>query len=457
MPPVEKRAQKGYHNYNTPKRALEGEFSLDRREFISGLALTPFGFGKASQDPLAKLVDGCAAPPLIGAGVIARRGDGQIAYAKAAGSSLRGQSLKAFELDSAFRVASVSKLVTSAAFMALVDNGAIDLDQDVSGKLGFSLRHPAFPDQVITARMLLSHTSGLRNGPNYPVPIGQKLADVLLPDRPNFAEGAWWSPPDQVPGVYFAYADVNFAVIAQVIEKVTNQRFDLYMRQGVFAPLAMDAGFNWSGVSQAARDRAATGCRWTDGQWRAEIDSDLAPAPHIRLVANKAQPGLTVADYRLGDNGFVFSPQGGLRSSLWDMDRLARLYSAKGQWNGQQVVSSAGLESISRPVWRFDLDQENGLTDGGVWRAYGLGVEIPTDVSGRNGDQFFGAGSDDWRGHLGDAYGWLTGLFWNIHDGSSLVWAINGAPETGRAPGRRCALSRWEEEAIDIGLAALSV
>ena len=228
------------------------------------------------------------------------------------------------------------------------------------------------------------------------------------------------------------------------------------MREGVFAPLGMDAGFNWSGVSQATRNRVATGCRWMDGRWRAEIDDDLAPAPHIRLVVNKDRPNLTVADYRLGENGFVFSPQGGLRLSLWDMDRLARLYAAKGVWNGQQVVSSTGLEAISQPVWRFDSDKENGLTDGGVLRAYGMGVEIPTGLVGRDGDQFFGDGSDDWRGHLGDAYGWLTGLFWNIRDGSSLVWALNGAPETGRAPGRRCALSRWEEDAIDIGLAALS-
>ena len=54
---------------------------------------------------------------------------------------------------------------------------------DVSGPLGFRLRHPAWPDAAITARMLLTHTSGLRNGPSYPVPLGHRLSEA-------FAEGS---------------------------------------------------------------------------------------------------------------------------------------------------------------------------------------------------------------------------------------------------------------------------
>jgi hypothetical protein len=168
------------------------------------------------------------------------------------------------------------------------------------------------------------------------------------------------------------------------------------------------------------------------------------------------QPNLSLADYRLGENGFVFSPQGGLRLSLSDMDRLAQLFAAKGRWRGKALVSAKALEAMIQPVWRFDRALANGLTDGGVLRAYGLGTEMSSQTPGQDGDQFFGQASVDWRGHLGDAYGWLTGLFWNVKDGSSLVWAVNGTPETGRAPGHRCALSRWEEDAIDIGLGALN-
>ena len=429
---------------------------MDRRSFVSGLALSPMAVGRQPTAMLDRLIGGNHAPPLIGAGVIARRASGQVAFAGAAGASVRGESLRPFELDSPFRVASVSKMVAAAGLMKLVDQGRLDLDQDVSGPLGFALRHPAWPAKVLTARMLLSHTSGLRNGPNYPVPLGNRVEDVLLSGTPAYADGAWWSPPDQVPGVFFAYADVNFVLVAQLIERMTGQRFDLYMRKVLLGPLGLDAGYNWSGVSQVARDRAASGCRWIEERWRTQVDDSLAPAPQIRVMPAPEYPDLTLADYRLGENGFVFSPQGGLRLSLNDMDRLAQLFAAKGRWRGRALVSEKALEAMIQPVWRFDAALANGLTDGGVLRAYGLGAEMSSDAAGIDGDQFFGANSEDWRGHLGDAYGWLTGLFWNVKDGSSLVWAVNGTPETGRAPGRRCALSRWEEDAIDIGLGALN-
>lgn len=429
---------------------------MDRRSFVSGLAASPMAGQGRPSERLERLIAGSDAPPLIGAGLIARRANGQVAFAGTAGASLRGAAMKPFELDSPFRVASVSKMVAAAGLMQLVDQGRLDLDQDVSGPLGFSLRHPAWPDKVITARMLLSHTSGLRNGPNYPVPLGHKVADVLLPGTPAFADGAWWSPPDQVPGAFFAYADINFVLVAQLIERMTGQRFDLFMRKVLLGPLGLDAGYNWSGVSQAARDRAAGGCRWIEGQWRGQVDDAIAPAPLIRVMPAPEQPNLSLADYRLGENGFVFSPQGGLRLSLSDMDRLAQLFAAKGRWRGKALVSAKALEAMIQPVWRFDRALANGLTDGGVLRAYGLGTEMSSQTPGQDGDQFFGQASVDWRGHLGDAYGWLTGLFWNVKDGSSLVWAVNGTPETGRAPGHRCALSRWEEDAIDIGLGALN-
>src|SRR5690606_15275658 len=57
------------------------------------------------------------------------------------------------------RIASISKLVTTIAVMRLVEAGKLDLDADAGDLLGFPLRNPAFPDQPITLRMLLSHRS----------------------------------------------------------------------------------------------------------------------------------------------------------------------------------------------------------------------------------------------------------------------------------------------------------
>jgi CubicO group peptidase (beta-lactamase class C family) len=68
---------------------------------------------------------------------------------------------RALTIDDPVRVASVSKLVVALGVMRLVETGVIDLDEDVSAKLGWRLRDPAFPDVPITPRLLLSHRSEL--------------------------------------------------------------------------------------------------------------------------------------------------------------------------------------------------------------------------------------------------------------------------------------------------------
>lgn len=66
-----------------------------------------------------------------------------------------------------FRIASVSKMMTTLGLMRLVEQGKLSLDQDVGIYLGFSLRNPHFPLQALTLRSLLSHTSSLRDAGGY--------------------------------------------------------------------------------------------------------------------------------------------------------------------------------------------------------------------------------------------------------------------------------------------------
>jgi hypothetical protein len=134
------------------------------------------------------------------------------------------------------------------------------------------------------------------------------------------------------------------------------------------------------------------------------------------------------------------------------MDVLARLYARHGVWNGRRLLAREGLELMQRPQWVYDPARMNGEIDGGLLQAYGLGCEVPNGRPGPGGDAFFGAGSADWRGHFGDAYGWITGLFWNRRDGRTLVYAINGMPETDRPRARNSALTAPEEALIGAAL-----
>lgn len=348
-----------------------------------------------------------------------------------------------FRPDSPFRVASVSKMAAASVIAPLAASLPGGLDADVSDRLGFRLRHPGWPETPIRLRHLLSHTSGLRNGPSYPVPAGRPLSAALVPGGVNYDQGGWFGPAELAPGVRFSYADVNYAVLAQWAERVTGQRFDHLMRDRLLGPAGADAGYNWSGVSQAARLRAAPGLRQQGGGWAPQVDAAPPPAPRAAILAAPETPGLTDAGIAPGENGFAFSPQGGLRLSLDDMDGLARRF----------LASPGPFRAMETPAWR--IGPEGADNEGGVMLAYGLGVQVLLGRRGPAGDAFFGPGSADWRGHLGDAYGWMTGLFWNRKTGESLVWALNGMPESDRPPGRRTALTAPEEDLIAAGLAAL--
>jgi CubicO group peptidase (beta-lactamase class C family) len=435
-----------------------------RGVIAAGAALAGTG-AWAADDPLAGLLsDG--PDGLISAGLVARQGDGKIALAQASGRRLvpgsGGAKTASFTLDSPFRVASVSKMVVATAYMRMADGGLVNPDDDISRQLGFVLRHPAFPTKPILGRHLLSHTSGLRNGPSYPVPAGHALQEAFQSGGKYWDNGAWFGPADKGgPGGWFAYADVNYALLAQMMERATNQRFDRVMNQMITAHLDMDAGYAWSGMAQSTRDLAAPGARWIDGRWQAQVDDPVPAAPALTIPQPKDGPTIADSDLPLGVNGFHFAPQGGLRLSLRNMDRLAQTYRGGGQLYGERVISAANLESMQTPVWRYDAAHPNGETGdagkgAGPFQGYGLGVMVPQGAPGPTGDAFFGSGSEDWRGHLGDAYGWMTGLFWNRKDGRTLVWAINGMRETGRAPGRRCALTPQEEAIIDVGLRAFA-
>jgi CubicO group peptidase (beta-lactamase class C family) len=128
--------------------------------------------------------------------------------------------------------------------------------------------------------MLASHTSGLRNGPSYPVPLGRRLSEAFIPDGQHFDEGGWFSPASEPPG-FFTYADVNFAVLAQIAERVTGERFDRLLTRAGLAPVGLDAGLNWSGVSDAARARGSAACRFVDGVWEPQVDAEVFPAPAL--------------------------------------------------------------------------------------------------------------------------------------------------------------------------------
>ncbi|HAJ38247.1 MAG TPA: serine hydrolase [Chloroflexi bacterium] len=351
-----------------------------------------------------------------------------------------------------FRVASISKIVTALAIMQLVERGLLDLDADVSDVLGWSLRNPHWPKTAITTRMLLTHTSSLRDGEVYTFPPTTTLASVFQPGSPFYEDGAHFAGPtphvDYAPGRFFSYCNLGFGVMGTLIERLTGERFDLYVDRHVLAPLGVDASFNVRNLTDdGLRNLAVLYRRQRDGGWDA-MAPWAAQVDDLRGERPPALPGLDA--YVVGSNGTVFSPQGGLRISALDLVEVMKVFLHSGQGRSGRVLEPTTVQQILTVQWRFDPALGNGDPYGGLMRAWGLGVQqlqnAPADSYGA-GDCLLAQTSPKLWGHMGDAYGLLSAMFFDPTQDAGFVYIIGGV---GRNPddyrGEYSAFYRWEEQ-----------
>ena len=324
-------------------------------------------------------------------------------------------------VDDPARIASISKLVTTIGVMRLVEQGKLHLDSDVSKQLGFPLRNPAFPDRVITLRMLLSHTSSLTDGAGYwNVPLGSAITSITSDPK------AWDDkhPPD----TYFRYTNLNFPLVAQLMERATGERFDLLMRRLVLAPLKLDACFNWSGCSDAAVARAVV---LYDGNGAVEKDDLHGKRPDCPVIVAEGDT-CDLARATPGTNGALFSPQGGLRISVSDLAKIGRLLLNDGTLDGVHILKPVTVRMLATPVWTWngsngEIGEEDEPKTGGVFCSYGLAMHMLARGDGTQcRDDLFGDGRNR-IGHSGSAYSLLSGLWIDRERGTGVAYFATGA------------------------------
>lgn len=335
---------------------------------------------------------------------------------------------RALTIDDPVRIASITKLVVALGVMRMVERRELDLDRDVSDYLGWSLRNPAFPDRPITLRLLLSHRSSLRDGIDYAIPLGTTLRQALANPGAFDAEHG--------PGAYFRYSNLNFPVVASLMERVSGERFDRLMERLVLRPLHLDACFNWTTCSDAAIARAVV-LYEPDGR---VIRDDLGGTrPECPVLAPS---GCDLDDYEPGSNGALFSPQGGLRIPVRGLVTIGRLLLDRGRHQGQPFLREESLAVMFGPEWRFD--GTNGDTENGFYCAYGLGVQSLPLAAADCDDDLFG-GRRSMLGHAGDAYGVRSGLWIDRVTGTGIAYFTTG---NGDDPPRGRSAYRAIEEAL---------
>ena len=220
--------------------------SCGRRKYSGVILNTDSLFYDLNQEKVAKnakradrVFSGLARNGLNGTVLYAEQG--QIIYEKAFGwRDLCSHKKDSIRLDDVFQLSSDSKMFTAEAIMLLQAKDKLSYDDDVRKYI------PELPYEGITIRMLLNHRSGL---PRY-----DAMADKHWPDRKKpFSNEAMIKMlgerkplPYSAPDADFLYNNINYALLASVVERVSGEHFEDFMREHIFEPLGMKDSYIYS-------------------------------------------------------------------------------------------------------------------------------------------------------------------------------------------------------------------
>ena len=157
--------------------------------------------------------------------------DGQVVTTRGYGwadtGASGGQPVAVDPQKSLFRVASISKIPTSIAAMQLVEQGKVDLDADISAYLDFEIERRF--DEPLTLRNLLTHSAGFEES----IRMAQDETDLEAYVKTN--------PPVQVfePGSTPGYSNYGMALAGYIVQRVSGQPFETYVREHVLEPAGM--------------------------------------------------------------------------------------------------------------------------------------------------------------------------------------------------------------------------
>lgn len=280
-----------------------------------------------------------------------------------------------------FRIASISKSFSSTAIMQLVEKGKVSLDDDISDLVGFKVRNPKFPDTKITLEMMLSHRSSINDSNGY------FTFDVL-----DTTKNKDWAKSynNYEPGTDYEYCNLNFNMIGAVLERLTDVRFDNYIKQQILNPLKLEAGFCVDSLDQK---RFA---KLYDKENGVYVEQKAAYNPRSEEIKN----------YTMGVSTPVFSPTGGMKISAKDLAKYMQMHMNHGKLGKVKLISKASSKKM-----------QTGLS---AKENYGLAL-LETDrlIPGEH-----------MIGHTGSAYGLYSNMFFEPKKKFGFVVITNGCIPT---------------------------
>ncbi|KTE21588.1 MULTISPECIES: serine hydrolase domain-containing protein [unclassified Sphingopyxis] len=370
------------------RRALLGGFALGGAGLmLPGAALAWKADGGAAYPATAAFIEGFVDRREL-AGTLAAIGKGQGALDVFGAGTQAMDSARAVDGDTIWRLYSMTKPVTGIAAMILIEDGKLKLDQPIADIL------PAFakmkvqntPDgsltdvrdakTLITVRHLLTHTAGLgygivQKGPlrdayNEQGILGGQVSRLPIPGLPaskpapslaEFADRLAKLPLVHEPGTQWSYS-VGLDLLGRVIEVVSGQPFDLFLKTRLFDPLGMKS----TGFQVAAADVG-------------RLSTNYAPFGGALLPIDPATSSIYLDKPPIPYGG------GGLVSTARDYDRFLAMLLGEGETDGVRILKPETARLAMSNLLPAGASTKNSFVEGEGFGAGGR-VSLPTSPTG---------------------------------------------------------------------------
>ena len=278
-----------------------------------------------------------------------------------------------------FMLASISKTITATALMNVYENGGFNLDDNIDNYLPFSVINPDYPDDSITFRQLLTHTSSLKDNwivlnslyfsGDAPIPLGEYLEDYFTPGGQYYDANKNFY--NYAPGADFNYCNEAVALCGYLVETITGTSFNQYCKDSIFIPLCMDQTA-WF-LSELDTFNIAMPYSWQSNSYHAE-----------------------------GYYGYPDYPDGQLRTNAIAMARFLDMYMNNGKYNEVRILDSSTV-AMMLTIQFPSIENTQGL----VWYKKTIG------------------GRSCW-GHDGGDAGVSTNMYFSPADSTGIILLSNG-------------------------------
>lgn len=219
---------------------------------------------------------------------------------------------RAMTADTKIRIASLSKTAVGLVVFKLIEQGLIELDTDISEYMGVQVRNPSYPDDPITMRHLLTHTSGLVTA-DYTHSLTQLQQHLQKPSAYTSSK----------PGAKHVYNNFAYGIVGTICELVTGKSLTTLTNEYFFVPMGIRAAY----VPELLN---------------ADEIAALYNETHTLRRGVQTQRNQLKYTEEAGAGMKLYS--GGLTMSAKDLAKLITLFMNDGMYNGERYLSSESIE-----------------------------------------------------------------------------------------------------------------